>query len=325
MKTYKICLVCSAGGHFNQIKELINPLIRKSDIFLVTLNREDSMSFLNSTIHRHYFIRDIRDNGNLLTNIIDSISVFLKERPDIVITTGAGAAMATCLIAKLFFKKVIFIESFARVDKPSTFGRRINRFSDFTLYQWPKLGDYYKNRIYSGSIFNITIGNRKIKKNQVFVTVGSSEYQFNRLLQQLDNLVESGIIKQRVIAQIGLSDYKPKNYEYFKWCDFSEMQNIMSESEYVISHSGTGSIVNALQMGTKVIVVPRSAKYNEHIDNHQFEIADEFKKLGFVLVSNEVDDLADCINSIESFIPSGNLQNTRLLDQLFRILNLSPL
>lgn len=320
MKRYKICLVCSAGGHLNQIKELIAPLQNESDTFLVTMDREDSRTLLNSGV-RHYFVRDIRDNGNLFTNFLDSLKIFLNEKPDFVITTGAGAALSTCLIAKLFFKKVIFIESFARVEEPSSFGKLISKFADYTFFQWPKLQKFYQKGIYAGSIFNIDLNSAEQKKKQVFITVGSTEFQFNRLLQEVDNYVERGIIKHTVIAQVGSSNYVPKNFESFKWCNFQTMQKLMQESSYVITHSGTGSIVNALQLGAKVIAVPRLQKFKEHLDDHQLEIANEFEQLGLVMVPNEVRNLEKCINSVDSFVPSGSLNNTLFFKSLFRILN----
>ncbi len=319
MKTYKICLVCSAGGHLNQMKELIAPLSAVSDVYLVTLDREDSRTLLKQHI-RHYFIRDIRDNGNLLSNFSDSLKVFLKEKPDIVITTGAGSALWTCLLARLFFKKVIYIESFARVEEPSAFGKFIYKFATKVLYQWPKLKNFYKRGIYAGSIFNINLNSGAKKLEQVFVTVGSTEFQFNRLLKDIDDLIEQGFIKEKVIAQVGTCDYTPRNFDHFKWVSFTEMQKLMQQSKYTVTHSGTGSIVNALQMGAKVITVPRLAKNGEHLDNHQLEIAGEFKALGLLMVSNNSGELKNAVTAMEHFVPSGSLNNTRFFKELSAVL-----
>lgn len=320
MKTYKICLVCSAGGHLNQMKELIAPLSAVSDVYLVTLDREDSRTLLKQHI-RHYFIRDIRDQGTLLSNFSDSLRVFLKEKPDIVITTGAGSALWTCLLARLFFKKVIYIESFARVEEPSAFGKFIYRFASKVLYQWPKLKNFYKKGIYAGSIFNINLNSVTKKEAQVFVTVGSTEFQFNRLLKDIDDLIEQGVIKEKVIAQVGTCDYVPRNFEHFRWISFAEMQKLMQQSKYTVTHSGTGSIVNALQMGAKVITVPRLVKYGEHLDDHQLEIASEFKALGLLMVSNNSGELKNAVTAMEHFVPSGSLDNTKFFKELSSVLN----
>ncbi len=321
MKTYKICLVCSAGGHLNQIKELILPLSKVSDVYLVTLNREDSRTLLKSSI-RHYFIRDIRDQGSLISNFTDSLKVFRKEMPDVVITTGAGSALSTCLLARLSFKKVFYIESFARVEEPSAFGKFIYRFADKVLYQWPKLKNFYPKGIYAGSIFNITLNSEEKKAEQVFVTVGSTEFQFDRLLKNIDDLIDKGIIAQKVIAQIGNCEYIPRNFDYFKWCSYSEMQKLMQQSKFTITHSGTGSIVNAIQMGAKVIAVPRLAKFGEHLDNHQIEIANEFATLGLLkMISNE-DELKTAILEIENFKPTGKLSNQEFFKELSGVLKM---
>lgn len=321
MKSYKICLVSSAGGHLNQIKELIAPLSAANDVFLVTLDREDSRSLLKSKI-RHYFVRDIRDKGNLLLNFADSFKIFKKEKPDVVITTGAGAAISLCLLSKIFFRKLIYIESFARVEEPSAFGKFIYRLGSHTLYQWPDLKNFYKKGIYAGSVFNISFNAATNKASRVFVTVGSTEFQFNRLLQEIDRLTERGIITHKVIAQIGNSSYVPKNYEFFDWCSYPKMQELMLSSKYTITHSGTGSIVNALQLGVKVITVPRLMKYKEHLDDHQLEIAKEFEDLGLLMVAYDMDQLEEKICNENNFIPSGSLNNKRFFKELSGILTM---
>lgn len=319
MKACKVCLVCSAGGHLNQIKELIAPLSKVSDVYLVTLEREDSRTLLKSGV-RHYFIRDIRDGGNMLLNFTDSLKIFSSEKPDIIITTGAGAALSTCLIGKMLLKKIIYIESFARVESPSAFGKVIYRFASKVLYQWPNLTKFYKKGIFAGSIFNINLNSFDKKAPQVFVTVGSTEFQFDRLLKDIDDLVERGIISQKVIAQTGTCKYQPRNYEHFKWCSFDDMQKFMSQSEYTITHSGTGSIVNALQSGAKVITVPRMMDYEEHLDNHQLEIAAEFKELGLLMVANNKTELEVSVKSVNNFIPEGNLNNKKFFEELSKVL-----
>ena len=110
----------------------------------------------------------------------------------------------------------------------------------------------------------------------IFVTLGSQKFQFNRLLIEMDRLVVNGIIKEEVFAQIGYSDYKPKNYKFKKFLDRDEFINITDKCDKVITHGGTGAIVGAVKQGKKVIAVPRLKKYGEHVDDHQLQIITEY-------------------------------------------------
>lgn len=155
----------------------------------------------------------------------------------------------------------------------------------------------------------------------IFVTLGSQKFQFNRLLIEIDRLVEEGKIADDVFAQIGYSDYKPMNYKYKDFLDRDEFSYIMSKCDKVITHGGTGAIIRAIKSGKKVISIPRLAKYGEHVDNHQLQIVKEFEKMNFIIyiddersLENEIIKLENhkvlkyesntlnVINSIEEFI-----------------------
>lgn len=125
----------------------------------------------------------------------------------------------------------------------------------------------------------------------IFVTVGSQKFQFNRLLKKIDELVTKGVITDRVFAQTGASDYKPKNYEYKDFLDREEFAKIMSECDIVITHGGTGAIIGAVKKGKKVIAVPRLAKYGEHVDDHQLQIIEQFKEQNLVYGLSECEEL----------------------------------
>ena len=129
----------------------------------------------------------------------------------------------------------------------------------------------------------------------IFVTVGSQKFQFDRLIKKIDELVGSKIISDQVIAQIGSSTYKPKNIEYYDFIDGMKFKNLMKEAEIVITHGGTGVIVNASKLGKKIIAIPRLKKYGEHVNNHQTEIVEKFNKGGNIIGLQEVEELEEAI------------------------------
>lgn len=125
----------------------------------------------------------------------------------------------------------------------------------------------------------------------IFVTLGSQKFQFNRLLKEIDQLIEENEITEEVFAQIGYSDYQPKNYQYKQFLDRDEFNELMNNCDKVITHGGTGAIVGAVKKEKKVIAVPRLAKYGEHVDDHQLQIVEQFTELNFIQSVYEVSEL----------------------------------
>ena len=144
----------------------------------------------------------------------------------------------------------------------------------------------------------------------IFVTVGSQKFQFNRLLKEIDKLIDNKIIKEEVFAQIGVSDYVPKNYKYKKFLNGEEFSNNLTNCDLVITHAGTGVIVNAVKLEKKVIAIPRLAKYKEHVDNHQIQLIDEFKELNFIEPCYEIEDLEKALKNVKKKKYNKYISNT---------------
>lgn len=133
----------------------------------------------------------------------------------------------------------------------------------------------------------------------IFITLGSQKFQFNRLLIEIDKLIENGIIKDSVFAQVGYSEYHPKNYDFKAFLDRDEFIKKINAADIVITHGGTGAIVGALKKGKKVIAVPRLSKYEEHVDNHQLQIIEQFSNLNLIYPCKDVSDLKNAVKKIE--------------------------
>lgn len=129
----------------------------------------------------------------------------------------------------------------------------------------------------------------------IFVTLGTQKFQLNRLLKKLDELYEKKELKEKIFAQIGHSDYVPRNYDYVDFLDREIFLKKIQQSSLVITHSGVGSIIAAINENKPVIVVPRLREYNEHVDDHQCEIAEAFSKKNYVLCCKDLDDLEEMI------------------------------
>lgn len=134
----------------------------------------------------------------------------------------------------------------------------------------------------------------------IFVTVGSRNYPFNRLFEELDRLCEENVIHDIIFAQIGTSTYKPKNFEYKDFISQEEFMEKIKEANVVISHGASGSIMKALNEDKKVIAVTRLEKYGEHINDHQIQNNKAFGENGYVLPVFEMEELKDAIIKIQT-------------------------
>ena len=125
----------------------------------------------------------------------------------------------------------------------------------------------------------------------IFVAVGTQKFPFNRLLKGIDDLIEQGRLEGDVFAQIGHSDYVPRNYKYKDFLSKDDFQSCISGCEVLITHSGVATIIAGMKMEKPVVVVPRFARYAEHVDDHQLQIAESFSDKNLVLMCKNMDEL----------------------------------
>ena len=147
----KICLAASAGGHLTELLQYEKAWENKEHFF-VSDKRINAIDLAKK--EKMYFVICPRRNPlKLIANLFQSLRIFLKEKPDVTITTGADTAIPLCIIAKLFGKKIIFIEMFCVINKPSLSGRIMNSLADLFLVQWEENLKFYKKAEFLGSVF----------------------------------------------------------------------------------------------------------------------------------------------------------------------------
>ena len=145
-KNKKLCFAASSGGHFE---------MEKYDSFLIT-EKTDYKAEVKGV--KMYYLHQVNRIEwffplEMIGNSFKSIIIFIKERPDVVITTGVLAMIPICLIAKVFGKKLIYIESFAKVRSANETGKLMYKFADQFYVQWPQMKEIYPNAIYLGGIY----------------------------------------------------------------------------------------------------------------------------------------------------------------------------
>ena len=134
----------------------------------------------------------------------------------------------------------------------------------------------------------------------IFVVLGTQKFQFDRLLTEMDRLVEEGIIQEEVFIQRGHSEYSGTNCSSETFLTYEDFQDCVEKCSLMITHSGVASIISGLKHGKPVIVVPRQAKFSEHVDNHQMQIAESFVEQNFVLLCEDTDHLAGLIEKAKN-------------------------
>ena len=140
----------------------------------------------------------------------------------------------------------------------------------------------------------------------VLVTLGTQDKEFPRLLEEVEKLINKGIITEEVIAQIGSTNYSSDKMKLIDYLSRNEMLTFIKNAEYIITHGGVGTIIDSLNLGKKVIAVPRLKKYKEHVNDHQLEIVNEFSKLGYILDGS---NLEQAIFKLDNFIPNKYVSN----------------
>lgn len=150
----KVCFAASSGGHLDELL-MLRPLMEQYDSFIVT--EKTGFEIGEAQIRCHYLLQVNRVEKSciprLIVNGFRSLKICLWERPDLLICTGVLAMIPLCLICKAFGKKLIYIESFAKVNSPTRTGKLLYRIADRFYVQWPEMKECYPRALYRGGIY----------------------------------------------------------------------------------------------------------------------------------------------------------------------------
>lgn len=141
----------------------------------------------------------------------------------------------------------------------------------------------------------------------IFVTVGTHEQPFDRLVKKMDDLVAEGVIREPVMIQTGYSTYEPKHCSFQKLLPYPEMERYTQEARIIITHGGPASFISALQVGKTPIVVPRKSELNEHVNDHQVDFSRAVaQRKNNILVVEDIEDLQDLIVNYDAAVANLN-------------------
>lgn len=137
----------------------------------------------------------------------------------------------------------------------------------------------------------------------IFVTVGTHEQPFDRLIQCVDCLKGEGVITENVIIQTGFSTYEPRHCKWRKLFPYSAMVKYVEKARIIITHGGPSSFIMPLQIGKIPIVVPRSKDFHEHVNNHQVAFCNAVAQTQKnIIVVEDIDQLKDTILRYDTLV-----------------------
>lgn len=152
----KVLFISSEGGHLNELQQID---FNRYDYYIVTEKTKSTASLKDKYKKKvSYLIYGTRKTPILyffilLINFFISLFIYIKFRPEVVVSTGTHTAVSMCYIAKIFRKKVIWIETFANRNSKTLAGRLVYPIADKFIVQWEEMKKAYEKAEYWGSIY----------------------------------------------------------------------------------------------------------------------------------------------------------------------------
>jgi UDP-N-acetylglucosamine transferase subunit ALG13 len=302
----RVCLAASGGGHLRQLLDL-QPFWSAHDYFFVTEDTALGQSLRES--HPTHFVphfglgqarlgAPLKMLAGAFVNVFRTAALMLRMRPDLVVSTGAGAVFFTVLWGRLLGARVVVIESFARFEQPSVFGRMTRPFAHDFVVQSAALAAHYPQAKLFDPFRMLGVWKGK-KQPLLFATVGAV-LPFDRLVNAVGEAKARGAIEERVLLQVGEGGARPDGLECVETLPFDEVQALLKDASIVICHGGTGSLITALREGCHVIAMPRLFDLGEVYDDHQAEIVDAFVGRGLVQRADDAEQLVRALAEARS-------------------------
>ncbi len=273
-------LVANDGGHIMQLHTLRRRLDITDDLLWMTPRTPQTESLLAGEQVRWTRPCPTRDVGALVHNTWDARAVFSQHDVSIAVSTGAALALAVLPQARMRGVPCVYIESATRVTGPSVSGALLARVPGITMYsqsaalcsgRWKFLASPWD--VYETGRGATSADRCGPDLHAVVVSLGTSPYDFRRLVERLTAILPP---EAEVLWQTGSTDVSGLGIQARPHVPSAELKAAIERADVVISHAGTGAALAALEAGRCPILVPRRATRQEHVDDHQLQIALDF-------------------------------------------------
>jgi UDP-N-acetylglucosamine--N-acetylmuramyl-(pentapeptide) pyrophosphoryl-undecaprenol N-acetylglucosamine transferase len=305
----RLHIVASLGGHM-ALLEALEPAFEDLDSTWVT-SAGVRAEQLRREGRRVEVIPRLDRSSLSLSAVAAIVRLAVRERPEIVITSGAGLAVPFCLAARVLGARILFAETMARVTSPSMSGRLISRFSDDVFVQWPEVASGYRRATVCKPILLEERHTAQSSTSGTFVTFGSHSQPFPRLMRVLEASVREGLLPRPITVQTGAN-------ESVEWADKcvsfvfpDEFEELIGRSALIVTHGGAGAIATAIKAGKKPIVAARRGDLGEHVDDHQRQLVQRLRSLDLIAevqgaISVEMTRDAMAASETRGALPAGS-------------------
>lgn len=278
-----IVFPASPGGHLDELEPIAAAFPDQRRVW-ITLPGPRGEALREKGEIVHYlpeYGRSFREQGRLWRA---AFALVARERPKLVVTTGAGATVPVCYAARARGSALFYVETSARIVRPSMTGRLVGPFATRTFVQWPEVTKYFRRPVVCRPILFDVVGERSEDGTGTFVTVGTHTAPFGRLLDMVADACASGVLPApRVIQSGAAADFTSPDAEVRQYVVPAEASRLQANSRYIVCHGGAGSVAGALRVGRRPLVLARLAEHGEHYDDHQLQLVDRLAGLGLVV------------------------------------------
>jgi len=279
-------LVASTGGHLKELHHLHKRLSGiEGPLHWATFDTPQSRSLLDAEAVD--FVRFVggRDPLNVLRNLPAARRILRAHDIDTLISTGSAVALSFFAVARLRRLRCHYIESAARIEGPSLTGRQISMIPGVNLYAqypgWAGGGWRYKGSVFDAFTSAPAHHERPANLKKVVVTLGTYRgFGFPRLIQRLLNILPPEV---EVLWQTGDTDVSGFGIAGHFAIPERDLTDAMREADVVVSHAGVGNALTAFEVGKCPLLVPRRLSLQEHVDDHQTQVAGELRDRGLAI------------------------------------------
>lgn len=287
----RVLFVASTGGHLAELNRLSTRFDALPESVWVTFDTEQSRSLLEGRNVRFVPYVSPRDVVGTLRAFRRIFRLMRSERFDTVVSTGAAVALGAYLAAKLLRVPAVYVESVARVSGPSLTGRIVSalRLAQLRTQHsaWAGARWHWQESVLT-DFRSVPSLHRLPASPRLLVTLGTIRpYRFDALI---DAVLRTGLANDQTIWQVGVTTRSDLPGRVVAQLGHEEFLAAAAAADVVITHAGVGTVLELLEHGMHPVVVPRSSGRGEHVDDHQYEIA-EYLRTTDVATVLEVEDL----------------------------------
>ena len=263
-----VLLVCSTGGHLLQLVALRGAWSDAKRAW-ITFDKSDARSLLADEQVVFRLRADQPEPREPVQEPRLAFRLLRRFRPRVIVTTGAGVAVPFCWIGRLLGARVVYVESLSRITSPSLSYRLIAPDREPPVLPVARVRGRRASR---------PVCRQRLLPLMIFVTVGTNEARFDRLLQAVESFDGS----DEIVVQHGPSPVRPRGATCVDYLSFEEMTEHIRRARVLIMHAGVGSVLAALGNGARPLVVPRLKRFDEAVDDHQVAFGRRLHEEGLV-------------------------------------------